>query len=1074
VKLAGSRIGLSVIALAVGASICPGGGAPPAPPVRFSRDVLPILSDNCFLCHGPDAKARKADLRLDTREGALAVIEPGKAADSELIRRITADDESERMPPRKSNRTLTAQQKDILRRWVEQGAPWGKHWAYETPERPPVPQIRDPQFEIRNPIDAFVLAKLQAVGLTPSPEAPRETLIRRVFLDLTGLPPTPREVDDFLADRAPDAYERLVDRLLASERYGERMTLDWLDAARYADTNGYQNDFARSMWPWRDWVINAFNRNQPFDQFVVEQIAGDLLPGATLQQKIATGFNRNNRTVTEAGSIDEEWRVENNVDRVETTAFAFLGLTIGCCRCHDHKFDPISQNEFYQLYAFFNSVNEKGVYVETPGNVAPLVSLRTPEHERRLKEFDAAIAAADKAVRDIEKALPERQRRWEDEQRSRAHPADPRDWAVRFVLNGDLLSQTADGRKVEAQYRGKDQPAWADEPLGKALKLDGKEYSFVDAGQAVSLERTQRFSYGGWVKPGGSGAILSKMDDTAGDRGFDLTLNKAGDLSLGKGHVVVHLIHHWPENALRVATREPLPTDAWSHVFATYDGSGKAAGVAIYVNGRRVPVDLKADTLTDTIATPKPLRLGNRAPDLGLTGELTDVRFYNRTLTDDEVHALAFQPLSQILEAAADRRVPAQQKLLDHVYRARYATEWSEAKRRAAQVHLEKAAYEKAIPSAMVMEDLPKPRPTYVLKRGQYDHPDKGQQVGPGVPKVMPPLPQPAACGLADSPAKPQAAPTRLDLARWLVDPANPLTARVTVNRFWQRYFGTGLVKTAEDFGVRGELPSHPELLDWLATEFIASGWDVKAMQRLIVTSATYRQSSKATPELLHKDPENRLLARGPRFRLPAEVVRDNALAVSGLLTEKVGGPSVKPYQPAGLWEELAGGLGEGAYVQDKGPNLYRRSLYVYRKRTVPHPAMATFDAPSREVCQVKRSRTNTPLQALELLNDVTYVEAARHLAERMLTECECEPEQRIAFAFRRATARTPTPAELSVLMRGLDRYRQKFQADPEGAKRFAHQGDSPVNEKLDPVELAAYQAVASIILNLDETITKE
>jgi hypothetical protein len=773
-------------------------GADGAPAVRFSRDVLPILAENCFQCHGPDEKARKAKLRLDTQAGALAVVRPHRGADSELIRRINATDDEERMPPPKAKKTLTTAQKDLLRRWIDGGAAWGKHWAYETPVRPPAPSVRDRGWA-RNPIDLFVLTRLDAEGLAPSPEAPKETLIRRVTLDLTGLPPTPAEVDAFLIDRSPNAYEKAVDRLLASPRYGERLAMEWLDDARYADTNGYQNDFARTMWPWRDEVIASFNRNQPFDRFVIEQLAGDLLPGATLEQRIATGFNRNNRTVTEAGSIDEEWRIENAIDRVETTATVFLGLTMGCGRCHDHKYDPISQKEFYRFLGFFNSVNEKGVYTEQRGNVAPLIVLPSPEDERRLRQFDAAVAATERAAKELE--------------------------------------------------------------------------------------------------------------------------------SSGEG----------------------------------------------------------------------------------------------RGLLDADLRAL---------------------------------------KDRVAKLRKEKADYQQRVPSVMVMEDLKTPRPTFVLKRGRYDMPDQAQKVDPGVPACLPPLPE-------------RAPRNRLGLAEWLASADNPLTARVTVNRAWQRYFGSGLVRTAENFGLQGEPPSHPELLDWLAAEF-AAGWDVKALQRLIVTSATYRQSSKASAALVQRDLENRLLARGPRFRLPAEVVRDNALAVGGLLVERLGGPPVRPYQPAGLWEELAGGAGEGPYVQDKGSGLYRRSLYVYRKRTVPHPALTTFDAPSREVCQVKRARTNTPLQALELLNDVTYVEAARRLAQLMLTDGGRTPEQRIAFAFRRATARAPEAKELQVLARGLERYRQTFAAHRESALNFLRHGDSPLDARTDPVELAAYAATAGVILNLDETISKE
>jgi len=777
-------------------------------PIRFSRDILPILSENCFQCHGPDEKARKAKLRLDRREGAAAVVSPLPGGESELVRRINAAPDDGRMPPARANRTLTTAQKDVLARWVRQGAPWGKHWAYETPVRPPLPAVKDRTWA-RNAVDLFVLARLEREGLAPSPEATKETLIRRVTLDLTGLPPTPAEVDAFLGDRAPDAYEKLVDRLLASPRRGERLALEWLDEARYADTNGYQNDFARTMWPWRDWVIDAFNRNQPFDRFVMEQLAGDLLPGATLAQRTATGFNRNNRTVTEAGSIDEEWRVENAVDRVETTTTVFLGLTMGCGRCHDHKFDPISQKEFYQFLAYFGSVNEQGVYTEQRGNVPPLVSVPSHEDEQRLRQFDEAVAAADRAVRELESA-----------------------------------------------------------------------------------------------------------------------------------------------------------------------GAG-------------------------------------------------------RPLVEAELRTV---------------------------------------KEKVARLRKERTEYDKRIPTVMVMEDQKTPRPTFVLKRGRYDQPDRGQKVEPGVPACLAPLP-------AGAP------PNRLGLARWLTAPDNPLTARVVVNRVWQHSFGTGLVKTAENFGLQGEAPSHPELLDWLATEFVrpaspgreaGDSWDMQALERIVVTSATYRQSSKADAALVQRDPENRLLARGPRFRLGAEVVRDNALAVSGLLVEKVGGPPIKPYQPAGLWEQLAGGAGEGPYVQAKGPDLYRRSLYIYRKRTVPHPALTTFDAPSREVCQVKRPRTNTPLQALELLNDVTYVEAARALAQLMLTAGGRTPEERIGFAFRRATARAPEAKELQIQVRSLERYRQTFAADKEAALRLLRHGESRLDERLDPVELAAYAATAGVILNLDETITRE
>jgi mono/diheme cytochrome c family protein len=772
---------LSALVLGSAATAAVAGGADP---VDFRREILPILSENCFTCHGPDAQARKAGLRLDVKESALRtaepVIVPGKSGESEIIERVTSKDVDEVMPPPKSGKKLTYEQIERIRKWIDQGARWSNHWAFEPVTRPTAPPVRNKTW-IKNSIDVYILARIESEGLVPSPTAERATLIRRLTLDLTGLPPTPDEVDAFLADTRASAYEALVDRLLSSPRYGERMAMDWLDGARYADTNGFQNDFARTMWPWRDWVIAAFNRNQPFDRFVIEQIAGDLLKGASLEQRIATGFSRNNRTVTEAGSIDEEYRVENTVDRVETTSMVFLGLTLGCARCHDHKFDPVSQAEFYQFYGFFNSVNEQGVYTETRGNVPPLIKLPTAADRKKLDELATAIATA------------------------RA------------------------------------------------------------SGDKARIEKSTK----------------------------------------------------------------------------------------------------------------------------------------------------------------------------------------------------EKEEYEKNLTSVMVMEDRPTPRDTFLLKRGRYDMPETGKKLEPGVPACLPPLP--AGAGR-----------DRLGLAQWLASPANPLTARVTVNRIWQHHFGTGLVKTAENFGIQGEPPSHPELLDWLAAELVHSGWDVKALHRRIVTSATYRQVSVATPALVARDPENRMLARGPRFRLPAEVLRDNALAIAGSLVERIGGPSIKPYQPAGLWEELAGGAGEAPYVQDTGPRLYGRSLYVYRKRTVPHPAMATFDAPSREICQVKRPRTNTPLQALELLNDVTFVEAARQLAELALEQGGSSPEERITFAFRRALARLPTPRELEILRRGLDRYRKDFEADRQAAGQLIRHGASPPDAKIDPISLAAHTATASVILNLDETITLE
>ncbi|QEH33312.1 Planctomycete cytochrome C [Aquisphaera giovannonii] len=1025
--------------------------------VRFSRDVLPIFAENCLTCHGPDAKARKADLRLDVEQSTLRTKEPlvvpGKAGESELIRRVETDDADELMPPPKSGHALTKAQKETLRRWVDEGARWGKHWAFEPPIRPEIPRVSRPGW-LRNPIDAFVLAKLDENKLTPAPEADRPALIRRLSLDLVGVPPSPAEVDAFLADTTPGAYDRLVDRLLASPRYGEKMALDWLDAARYADTNGYQNDFARTMWPWRDWVIAALNANQPFDAFLTDQVAGDLIPGATKAQKIATGFNRNNRTVTEAGSIDEEYRIENAVDRVETTSTAFLGLTMGCMRCHDHKYDPMTQKEFYQFLGFFNSVNEKGVYTETKGNVPPLMMVPDREQQAELDRLNGAIAAATSARDEAARTLPERRKTWEARLGASAEPQEPRDWTFRLPCDGDLKVQTASGDAQPASWRGSKPPTWAESPSGRAIRLEGDLESFAEAAPGVSLERTDAFSYGCWTRPQGEGACLSKMDDAHGYRGFDLLIT-------GEGKAQVHIVHDWPAVALKVTSKQPIPKGSWSHVFVVHDGSGKASGLKLWVNGRAVEVDVESDALKDSIVNDQPLRIGRRSTSAPFKGEIADVRLYRRALSADELRDLAAAPFLAIAREPAAKRSPAREAFLYRYYRENADEALKRTEAELAGLQARKALLEAQVPTVMVMEDMPKPRPGFLLKRGQYDLPDKSQPVEPGVPACLNPLPK-------DAPRN------RLALARWLTSPDNPLTARVLVNRIWQQHFGNGLVKTAENFGVQGEPPSHPALLDWLATEMIRTGWDRKAMHRLIVGSATYRQSSKASEELGSSDPENRLLARGGRFRLPAELVRDNALAIAGLLSSHVGGPSVKPYQPAGLWEDLAGGAGEGPYVQDQGEKLYRRSLYVYRKRTVPHPVMSTFDAPSREICQVKRARTNTPLQALALLNDVTYVEPAGHLALRMFAEGGSTPADRLAYAFRRATARFPTEREIGLLSEGLDRYRRAFAAEPSAVRQWLQQARIDAAAGVDPVELAAHAASASVILNLDETVTRE
>lgn len=990
------------------------------PLVEFNREVRPILSDRCFACHGPDAANRKAGLRLDQEAAAKAelrggrvAVAPGSPERSELIRRVVSGDRALRMPPAYAGHApLRDHEIATLRRWIEQGAGWQKHWSLIAPERPAQPVVSNPGW-VANAIDAFVLARLDQEKLQPAAEAPRATLLRRVSLDLTGLPPSPEEVDAFVHDTSPKAYERVVDRLLASPRYAERMAIRWLEAARYADTNGYQSDGERSMWRWRDWVLDAFHRNMPFDRFTIEQLAGDLLPGATLDQRIATGFHRNHRTNAEGGIVEEEFRVEYVADRVETTSTVWMGLTFGCARCHDHKYDPLAQKEFYQLFAFFNNVPERGL-VYNFGNEEPFVQAPTPEHRARLAERDRAVAAAEQRWMALQPQIEKKQRQWEQSLSA------PLEWTV---SKGQVLHRAG----PEA--------------------FDGKRV--VEAGMDVAkFDFKDPFTLAAWIRPeSGNGTIASRSEDYFEGEGYQWFLMD--------GKLRLHITRRFTDISLRMESVAPVRLNEWQHVAVSYDGYRKGKGVRMFVNGVPVETKILFDELTYPFGPKEPFRIGGGAGEkFRFRGAIQDVRAYNRALTLEEVSTLPLrEPLKELARLQPEQRSAAQNAKLRLCFLDRYAPQDVRAAREARdQALAERRKYDESIPTVMVMVESPEPRETFVLRRGAYDAP--GERVRPEVPSALPPLP-------GDWPRN------RLGLARWLVDRRNPLTARVTVNRFWQMLFGTGLVKTSDDFGSQGEWPLHVELLDWLAVEFMDSGWDVKRILKTIVMSSTYRQASGVRPELQQRDPENRLLARGPRLRLPAEMVRDQALAAAGLLVEKTGGPSVKPYQPAGLWQELAGGRG---YVPDKGEGLYRRSLYTYWKRTVAPPSMMNFDSPTREGCSVRETRTNTPLQALTLMNDVTYVEAARKLAERMLRR----QGDGVAYGFRLVLARSPRPEEKAVLERTRDRFRKRYQEDRDAARRLLAQGDSPRDASLDDAELAAYTSVASLLLNLDEAVTKE
>ncbi len=1038
-------------------------------PVEFNREILPILSDHCFQCHGPDGQQREAALRLDQRDGLFAVrngqsiVMAGDPDQSLLFARVSSTDSSERMPPENSGLALTPEQIRVIRNWIAQGAVWQPHWAFVAPNRPLPPNVQDNSWCLGT-VDRFVLARLEAEGLAPAPPTDRATLLRRATLDLTGLPPTPREVDDFLEDLSPAAYERVVDRLLASPRFGERMALGWLDLARYADTSGYQNDGPRSMWRWREWVIESLNADMPFDRFTIAQMAGDLLPGpnpqhlygedrlddpARLRQLIATGFHRNHRGNAEGGIIPEEFQVEYVVDRVETTATTWLGLTLGCARCHDHKYDPFSQRDFYQLFAFFNNVPEYGRAIKE-GNSPPYIQAPTDLQLAELRRCDQRVNDAMQRWNQLAERLDAEQAAWEKTLDQHGHT----DWApttglvTYFPLDQPPLVEPGPPEPVQAESAPTEQlkdPEFRPGRFSRSLRCDGD--LAVTLGDVAHFGYFDRFSFSFWVAPESDGTLISRMTPVSEGDGYAFHLQQ--------GRLQVNFVKRWLDDSIRVETEEILPREGWHHIGVTYDGTRRASGIAVYVDGRKLRLRVLHDFLNQSFTSDQPLRLGaGHAPFRGLIDEL---RIYQRQLTAEEVAALATPQPIQELAQLPTQRTPGQAAKL----RAYYLEHHAPAEIRAAFQEWNESRYElttllDTIPTVMVMRELGSPRPTHILKRGQYDQ--LGEPVSMATPSALPPLP-------------PDAPPNRLGLARWLIDPANPLTARVAVNRYWQNFFGQGLVTTPEDFGVQGARPTHPELLDWLATEFVRSGWDLKWICRTIVLSATYRQSSQVDAAALERDPDNALLARGPRFRLPAEMIRDQALAASGLLVERLGGPSVKIYQPDGLWLEIAS---DTTYDLAQGADLYRRSLYSYWKRTVSPPAMATFDAPSRETCLARRPLTNTPLQALAVMNDVTYVEAARALAERAIHEIHADLEARLIHMFRLVAARSPSPRELAILRRGWETYYERFRTDPQAALALIRTGQHPNGNALNPAELAAYTLVASLILNLDESLTKE
>lgn len=995
--------------------------------IRFNRDIRPILSENCFFCHGQDPKHREAKLRLDVRAEALLehdsgfAIVPTHPEKSEIIKRLLTHNPDDQMPPPASNRKVTPAQIELIKRWISQGAPYEKHWAFIPPEKAPSPALTDRTWA-RQPFDRFVLAKIDAEKLKPSAEAKPGVWLRRASLDLTGLPPTPADIALFERDalrHGEAAYASAAERLLASPRFGERLAQDWLDVARYADTHGFNNDSGRTMWRWRDYVIESFNANLPFDRFVTEQLAGDLLPKPTLDQRIATAFNRNHVINSEGGIIEEEYRVEYVADRVRTASTALLGLTTECARCHDHKFDPITQKDYYRFFAFFNNVLEYGEDGRI-ANAVPLLVTPTREQQAKLKEMDAAIAALDARLDRL--------------------AADTHGQAA-------LRQQiAADDTKLQARLMKPllPDPKKPDPKLIPGARVTAKD-SDIDAKRGTTLSL--------WFKAGAANTsdvpLLVALDRSGSPAAT--SYGNGRELRLCDGELEWTTSQKHPAYATIVRTvGAKITPGEWHQVAVLIQGKENAASISLFLDGEELPTHIRHDGVSGAPGK-RDWFLGNDGKSPPFIGDIGEFRTYASILKPEQVReAFSLQasgksPNHSAELAAYRRRTASTQKL-----QVERDTRWAE-----------RLAFARNLPTTMVMEELPVPRQAFVLNRGQYDA--HGDKVAAGVPEdLIAPWP-------ADAPKN------RLGLARWFLQPRHPLTARVVVNRFWAQLFGIGLVKSVEDFGTQGEWPSHPEVLDTLARDFVDGGWNVKGFFKSIILSSTYRQTSDASPELYARDPENRLLARGPRVRLPAEIIRDQALSIAGLLTQKIGGPSVRPYQPAGIYEGIVVGADYPStkWIEDKGEDLYRRSLYTFWKRTVPHPAMLTFDSPDREFCSARRSRTNTPLQTLVLWNETGYLEASRKLGERMLKEGGADDASRTAYAFQLATGRAPTVNETRVLVRSLAKLRADFTARPDDAAKVIKVGASVPDSTLSAVELAAAASVANMILTLDETITK-
>ena len=1039
----------------------------------FQRQVRPILSDNCFRCHGPDKGNRMANLRLDTREGAFevrkdgAVIVPGKPDESLLIKRVFSDNPAFRMPPTFAHKTLTAEQKDILRRWIETGATWKQHWAFIEPKQAPLPPADVPGWSA-NPIDRFLLARMESAGLKPNPEADRHELIRRVTLDLTGLPPTPEEVAAFIKDKSPKAYEKVVDRLLASPRYGEHRARYWLDAARYADTQGIHIDNYREMWPYRDWVIQAFNRNMPFDRFTIEQLAGDLLPNATLDQVIASGFNRCNVTTNEGGAIPAEYEAVYAKDRADTTGTVWLGLTVGCATCHDHKFDPISQKDYYSLTSFFRNTTQNAMDGNVP-DTPPTVIVPRPEDRERWAQLNERRKVLEKTIAGVEAPAWPALQQWLKERDAAKPPVEP-------TAAGVELNPAVGAASVDVMQHGQaaDMPLPAGVTIGAgpevapdAAALHFEKEGSLSLANVAAIDTDRPFSVSAWVylpnvKEGF--ALVSQYETLPKKPGEDSGQRRGWGISIGKDGPQMSLRD---ENGKYLYAQPglgyELKPQTWYHVVFSYDGSRDRRGISLYVNGAFVPTYGTGEDihpLLGSIRNTAPLLVARNDKTFFPGGAIADLRIIDREV--DSTDALALSNWLAVSSAATQKTEPAagQSAALARYWALEADNDTRKAVAELHKIDREREAIRMRGAVTFVMHERTDQQPVaHVLYRGQYDQ--MRDEVHPKTLSVLPPMPE-------DAPRN------RLGLAEWIVSPNNPLTARVTVNRFWQEVFGTGIVKTAEDFGSQGEPPSHPELLDWLAVDFRESGWDVKRLFRLMVTSAAYRQSAVESEEKEQKDPDNRLLARGPRFRMDAEMIRDYALAASGLLRPQIGGPSVKPYQPDRIWETVAMEQSNTRfYKRDTGDGLYRRSMYTFWKRSAPPPSMDIFNAPTREVCTVRRERTNTPLQALVTMNGPQFVEAARVLAQNALLKGSKKLDGEVDYMSMRLVARTFDEKEKAAVEKSYKDYLAFYSTDESDADKLLHVGDSPYDNKLDKAKLAAMTMVANELMNLDEVLTK-